>query len=195
MKESVLHKLTILAESAKYDVSCSSSGTTRRNKAGMTGSTSGWGICHSFTEDGRCVSLLKILLTNFCLFDCAYCVNRRSNDIERVAFTPGELAELTIEFYRRNYIEGLFLSSGVIKSPDHTMEKMLRVVKDLRTVHHFNGYIHMKTIPGASQELVHQAGLYADRLSVNLEIPLEQDLKLLAPEKDHQSVYKPIHYI
>ncbi|WP_140918726.1 putative DNA modification/repair radical SAM protein [Limnobaculum xujianqingii] len=195
MKESVLHKLTILAESAKYDVSCSSSGTTRRNKAGMTGSTSGWGICHSFTEDGRCVSLLKILLTNFCLFDCAYCVNRRSNDIERVAFTPGELAELTIEFYRRNYIEGLFLSSGVIKSPDHTMEKMLRVVKDLRTVHHFNGYIHMKTIPGASQELVYQAGLYADRLSVNLEIPLEQDLKLLAPEKDHQSVYKPMHYI
>ncbi|QBH96296.1 putative DNA modification/repair radical SAM protein [Limnobaculum zhutongyuii] len=195
MKESVLHKLTILAESAKYDVSCSSSGTIRRNKAGMTGSTSGWGICHSFTEDGRCVSLLKILLTNFCLFDCAYCVNRRSNDIERVAFTPGELAELTIEFYRRNYIEGLFLSSGVIKSPDHTMEKMLRVVKDLRTIHHFNGYIHMKTIPGASQELVHQAGLYADRLSVNLEIPLEQDLKLLAPEKDHQSVYKPMHYI
>ena len=195
MKESVLHKLTILAESAKYDVSCSSSGTTRRNKAGMTGSTSGWGICHSFTEDGRCVSLLKILLTNFCLFDCAYCVNRRSNDIERVAFTPGELAELTIEFYRRNYIEGLFLSSGVIKSPDHTMEKMLRVVKDLRIIHHFNGYIHMKTIPGASQELVHQAGLYADRLSVNLEIPLEQDLKLLAPEKDHQSVYKPMHYI
>ncbi|AWH87319.1 putative DNA modification/repair radical SAM protein [Limnobaculum parvum] len=195
MKESLLHKLTILAESAKYDVSCSSSGTTRSNKAGAIGNTSGWGICHSFTEDGRCVSLLKILLTNFCLFDCAYCVNRRSNDIERVAFTPRELAELTIEFYRRNYIEGLFLSSGVIKSPDHTMEKMLRVVKDLRTLYHFNGYIHMKTIPGASQELVHQAGLYADRLSVNLEIPLEQDLKLLAPEKDHQSVYKPMHYI
>lgn len=195
MKESVLHKLTILAESAKYDVSCSSSGTTRGNKPGSVGSTSGWGICHSFTEDGRCVSLLKILLTNFCLYDCAYCVNRRSNDIERVAFTPKELAELTIEFYRRNYIEGLFLSSGVIKNPDHTMEKMLRVVKDLRTVHHFNGYIHMKAIPGASPELIHQAGLYADRLSVNLEVPLEDDLKLLAPEKDHQSVYKPMNFI
>lgn len=195
MKENVLHKLTILAESAKYDVSCSSSGTTRRNKGGEIGSANGWGICHSFTEDGRCVSLLKILLTNFCLYDCAYCVNRRSNDVERVAFTPNELAELTIEFYRRNYIEGLFLSSGVIKSPDHTMEKMLRVIKDLRTVHHFNGYIHMKTIPGASQELVYQAGLYADRLSVNIEIPIERDLKLLAPEKDHQSVYKPMHFI
>lgn len=195
MKESVLHKLTILAESAKYDVSCSSSGTTRGSKAGSLGSTSGWGICHSFTEDGRCVSLLKILLTNFCLYDCAYCVNRKSNDIERVAFTPKELAELTIEFYRRNYIEGLFLSSGVIKSPDHTMEKMLRVVKDLRTIHHFNGYIHMKAIPGASPELIHQAGLYADRLSVNLEVPLEDDLKLLAPEKDHQSVYKPMNFI
>ncbi len=195
MKESVLHKLTILAESAKYDVSCSSSGTTRGSKPGSVGSTSGWGICHSFTEDGRCVSLLKILLTNFCLYDCAYCVNRRSNDIERVAFTPKELAELTIEFYRRNYIEGLFLSSGVIKSPDHTMEKMLRVVKDLRTVHHFNGYIHMKAIPGASPELIHLAGLYADRLSVNLEVPIEEDLKLLAPEKDHQSVYKPMNFI
>ncbi|WP_159566342.1 putative DNA modification/repair radical SAM protein [Budvicia diplopodorum] len=195
MKESVLHKLTILAESAKYDVSCSSSGTTRGKKAGSIGSTSGWGICHSFTEDGRCVSLLKILLTNFCQYDCAYCINRRSNDVERVAFTPKELAELTVEFYRRNYIEGLFLSSGVIKSPDHTMEKMIRVIKELRTVHHFNGYIHMKTIPGASQELVYQAGLYADRLSVNLEVPIEADLKLLAPEKDHQSVYKPMNFI
>lgn len=195
MKDNVLHKLTILAESAKYDVSCSSSGTSRKNKAGGIGNANGWGICHSFTEDGRCISLLKILMTNFCMYDCAYCVNRRSNDVERVALTPKELAELTIEFYRRNYIEGLFLSSGVIKSPDHTMEKMLRVIKALRTEHHFNGYIHMKAIPGASQELIYQAGLYADRLSVNLEIPIESDLKFLAPEKDHQSVYKPMHFI
>lgn len=195
MKESILHKLEVLAESAKYDISCSSSGTTRANKAGGIGNASGWGICHSFTEDGRCISLLKIMLTNFCLYDCAYCINRRSNDIKRAAFTPKELAELTIEFYRRNYIEGLFLSSGVLKTPDHTMEKMIRVVKALRTEHHFNGYIHMKSIPGASKELVYQAGLYADRLSVNVEIPTEQNLKLLAPEKDHQSVYKPMHFI
>ncbi len=195
MKENILHKLTVLAESAKYDISCSSSGTTRKNQPGTLGNASGWGICHSFTEDGRCVSLLKIMLTNFCLYDCAYCINRRSNDVERVALTPGELVELTIEFYRRNYIEGLFLSSGVIKSPDHTMEKMLRVVKSLRQDHHFNGYIHLKTIPGASRELVLQAGLYADRLSVNIEIPGEQELKRLAPEKDHQSVYRPMHFI
>ncbi|MBW7982039.1 putative DNA modification/repair radical SAM protein [Enterobacillus tribolii] len=195
MKENILHKLTVLAESAKYDISCSSSGTTRKNQPGTLGNASGWGICHSFTEDGRCVSLLKIMLTNFCLYDCAYCINRRSNDVERVALTPGELVELTIEFYRRNYIEGLFLSSGVIKSPDHTMEKMLRVVKSLRQDHHFNGYIHLKTIPGASRELVLQAGQYADRLSVNIEIPGEQELKRLAPEKDHQSVYRPMHFI
>lgn len=195
MKESILHKLEVLAESAKYDISCASSGTTRANKKGGIGNASGWGVCHSFTEDGRCISLLKIMLTNFCLYDCAYCINRRSNDIPRAAFTPKELADLTIEFYRRNYIEGLFLSSGVLKTPDHTMEKMLRVVKLLRTEHNFNGYIHMKSIPGASKELVYQAGLYADRLSVNVEIPLEQNLKLLAPEKDHQSVYKPMHFI
>lgn len=195
MKETVLRKLEILAESAKYDVSCSSSGTSRANKAGGIGSASRSGICHSFTEDGRCISLLKIMLTNFCLYDCAYCINRRSNDIERAAFTPKELAELTVEFYRRNYIEGLFLSSGVIKTPDHTMEKMICVVKSLRNEHRFNGYIHMKSIPGASKDLVYQAGLYADRLSVNVEIPLEQNLKLLAPEKDHQSVYKPMNFI
>jgi putative DNA modification/repair radical SAM protein len=195
MKETAIRKLEILAESAKYDISCSSSGTTRANKSGTVGNTSGWGICHSFTEDGRCISLLKIMLTNFCLYDCAYCINRRSNDIERTAFSPKELAELTIEFYRRNYIEGLFLSSGVLKNPDHTMEKMIRVVKLLRTEHHFNGYIHMKSIPGASKELVYQAGLYADRLSVNVEIPTEQNLKLLAPEKDHQSVYRPMNFI
>lgn len=195
MKKDILHKLAILTESAKYDVSCASSGITRKNKAGGIGSANGRGICHSFTPDGRCISLLKIMLTNFCLFDCAYCINRRSNDIERAAFTPKELAELTIEFYRRNYIEGLFLSSGVIKNPDHTMEKMLRVVKLLRKEHQFNGYIHMKSIPGASQELVQQAGLYVDRMSVNIEIATEQNLKLLAPEKDHQSVYRPMHFI
>ena len=195
MNESTFKKLTILAESAKYDVSCSSSGVSRSNTKGGIGSASGWGICHSFTDDGRCVSLLKTLYTNHCLYDCAYCINRRSNDIPRAAFTVQELVDLTIGFYRRNYIEGLFLSSGVIKNPDHTMEGMVRVLKILRTVHRFNGYIHMKSIPGASRELVHQAGLYADRLSVNIEIPSESNLKLLAPEKDHQSVYAPMRYI
>lgn len=196
MNDNVLEKLKVLAESAKYDVSCSSSGTVRKNKAGGLGNTvGGMGICHSFTEDGRCVSLLKIMLTNFCIYDCAYCINRRSNDIRRATFTVQELVELTIEFYRRNYIEGLFLSSGVINNPDYTMERMVRVVKDLRTVQRFNGYIHMKSIPGASQELISEAGLYADRMSVNLEIPTEANLKLLAPEKDHRSVYKPMRYI
>lgn len=195
MKDSTLKKLEILAESAKYDVSCASSGTSRKNMKNGIGSAHGWGICHSFTGDGRCVALLKIMLTNFCLYDCAYCINRQSNDIPRAAFSPKELVELTIEFYRRNYIEGLFLSSGIIKNPDHTMERMLRVIKDLRTIHRFNGYIHMKTIPGASSELVYQAGLYADRLSVNLEIPTEANLKRLAPDKDHQSIYLPMGHI
>lgn len=195
MNDKVLEKLTTLAESAKYDVSCSSSGTTRKNKPGTLGSAHGWGICHSFTEDGRCVSLLKIMLTNHCIYDCAYCINRRSNDIKRATFTVNELVELTIEFYRRNYIEGLFLSSGVIKNPDYTMERMVQVVKDLRTIHRYNGYIHMKSIPGSSQELVNEAGLYADRMSVNIEIPTEQNLKLLAPEKDHISVFQPMRFI
>ncbi|MDL2230788.1 putative DNA modification/repair radical SAM protein [Bacteroidales bacterium OttesenSCG-928-L19] len=195
MKSAVFDKLKILAESAKYDVSCASSGTTRKNKPGTLGSAEGWGICHSFTEDGRCVSLLKIMLTNFCIYDCAYCINRRSNDIPRATFTEQELVELTIEFYRRNYIEGLFLSSGVINNPDYTMERMVKIVKDLRTIHGYNGYIHLKSIPGASRELVKQAGLYADRMSVNIEIPKEQNLKMLAPEKDHQSVYQPMLYI
>jgi putative DNA modification/repair radical SAM protein len=195
MNENILEKLKVLAESAKYDVSCSSSGTNRKNKPGTIGSAAGWGICHSFTEDGRCVSLLKIMLTNYCIYDCAYCINRRSNDLRRATFTVEELVNLTIQFYRRNYIEGLFLSSGVINSPDYTMERMVRVVKELRTIHRYNGYIHMKTIPGASQELVREAGLYADRLSVNIEIPTEQNLKFLAPEKDHQSVFTPMRYI
>jgi putative DNA modification/repair radical SAM protein len=195
MNEHVLDKLKVLAESAKYDISCASSGTTRKNRPGTIGSAEGWGICHSFTEDGRCVSLLKIMLTNACIYDCAYCINRRSNDIPRATLTVQELIDLTIEFYRRNYIEGLFLSSGVINNPDYTMERMVRVVKELRTNYHYNGYIHMKSIPGASRELVNEAGLYADRLSVNIEIPKEQNLKMLAPEKDHQSIYKPMFYI
>ena len=195
MKESVMEKLRVLAESAKYDVSCASSGTTRRGKDGHIGNTHGWGICHSFTADGRCVSLLKIMLTNNCIYDCAYCINRRSNDLPRATMTPDELVELTLEFYRRNYIEGLFLSSGVMRDPDYTMERMVRVIRDLRTVHRYNGYIHMKSIPGASEALVREAGLYADRLSVNVEIAREENLRLLAPEKDHASVYAPMKYI
>ncbi|MCD8173998.1 MAG: putative DNA modification/repair radical SAM protein [Alistipes sp.] len=195
MKDRILEKLTVLAESAKYDVSCASSGTTRRGKSGELGSSKGWGLCHSFTADGRCISLLKIMLTNHCIYDCAYCINRRSNDIPRATMTVDELVTLTIEFYRRNYIEGLFLSSGVIRDPDYIMERMVRVVKDLRTLHRFNGYIHMKSIPGASRELVNEAGLYADRLSVNIEIPTEPNLRLLAPEKDHESVYRPMTFI
>ena len=196
MNENVLNKLKILTESAKYDVSCSSSGTVRRNKTGTLGNTvGGMGICHSFAEDGRCISLLKIMLSNFCIYDCAYCINRRSNDIPRATLSVSELVDLTIEFYRRNYIEGLFLSSGVVRNPDYTMERLVRVAKDLRTIHRFNGYIHLKSIPGASRELINEAGLYADRMSVNIEIPKEENLKMLAPEKDHQSVYQPMRYI
>ncbi len=196
MREDTLGKLKILAESAKYDVSCSSSGTVRRNAGGGVGNTvGGVGICHSFAEDGRCISLLKVMLTNYCVYDCAYCVNRRSNDIPRATLSVSELTDLTMEFYKRNYIEGLFLSSGVVRNPDYTMERLARVAKDLRTVHRFNGYIHLKSIPGASRELVYEAGLYADRMSVNIEIPEETSLKLLAPEKDYESVYRPMGYI
>lgn len=195
MNEKMIAKLEILAESAKYDISCASSGTSRSNKHKGIGNASSCGICHSFTADGRCVSLLKIMLTNYCMFDCAYCINRQSNDIPRAGFTPKELADLTIEFYRRNYIEGLFISSGIVRSPDHTMEKMIRVVKILRNEYHFNGYIHMKAIPGASNELITDAGLLVDRMSVNLEIATEKNLKLLAPDKDHQSIYQPMRHI
>ena len=195
MEENVLEKLKILAESAKYDVSCASSGTSRSHKKGEIGSAEGWGICHSFAEDGRCISLLKIMLTNNCMYDCAYCINRRSNDLKRATFSVTELVNLTIEFYRRNYIEGLFLSSGVVRNPDYTMERLVRVVKDLRLKYRFNGYIHLKSIPGASRELVNEAGLYADRLSVNIEIPKEESLKIIAPEKDFQSVFTPMRYI
>ncbi len=184
-------KLNILADAAKYDVSCSSSGSNRANKNGL-GSGSMTGICHSFTEDGRCVSLLKILLTNHCIYDCAYCVSRSSNDIQRAAFTVEEVVDLTINFYRRNYIEGLFLSSGIFKNADYTMERLVRVAKNLRLDHNFNGYIHLKIIPKASSELVKEAGLYADRLSINMEIPTESGLKLLAPEKKHEDMIQPM---
>jgi putative DNA modification/repair radical SAM protein len=188
-------KLEILADAAKYDVSCSSSGGNRKNTNKGLGDSSASGICHTYTEDGRCVSLLKILLTNFCIYDCAYCVTRKSNDIERAAFTVEEVVDLTINFYRRNYIEGLFLSSGIFKNADYTMERLVRVAKKLRLEHNFNGYIHLKSIPGASDELMREAGLYADRLSMNLEIPTESGLKLLAPDKNHQDMIKPMGFV
>jgi putative DNA modification/repair radical SAM protein len=197
MTEGTLEKLRILAESAKYDVSCSSSGTVRRGVKGdgIGNTVGGIGICHSFADDGRCIALLKVMLTNYCMYDCAYCINRRSNDIKRATMSVSEVVEVTMEFYRRNYIEGLFLSSGVVRNPDYTMERLARVAQELRTVHRFNGYIHLKSIPGASRELVNQAGLYADRMSVNIEIPNEGSLKYLAPEKDFKSVYEPMGYI
>jgi putative DNA modification/repair radical SAM protein len=162
----------------------------------MVGNTvGGVGICHSFADDGRCISLLKVMLTNYCMYDCAYCINRRSNDIKRATLSVSELEEIVMEFYRRNYIEGLFLSSGVVRNPDYTMERLVRIAQDLRTIHRFNGYIHLKSIPGASRELIKKAGLYADRMSVNIEIPKEESLKLLAPEKDHKSVFEPMGFI
>lgn len=188
-------KLEILADAAKYDVSCSSSGGNRKNKNGGLGNSHASGICHSYTEDGRCVSLLKVLLTNHCIYDCAYCVSRKSNDIKRAAFTVEEIIDLTINFYRRNFIEGLFLSSGIFTDSDTTMERLVRVAKKLRTEHKFNGYIHLKSIPGASDEIMREAGLYADRLSVNLEIPTEKGLKLLAPDKSHSEMIKPMTYV
>jgi len=194
VQERVMEKLAILADAAKYDVSCSSGQSTRKNKNKGLGDTGG-GICHAFTEDGRCVSLLKILLTNHCIFDCAYCVSRKSNDIKRAAFTVQEVVDLTIGFYRRNYIEGLFLSSGIFDNADYTMERLVRIVKKLRLEENFNGYIHLKAIPGASEELLKEAGLYADRLSVNVEMPTEQSLKLLAPDKNHKDVIKPMQYL
>jgi len=192
MSERIREKLNILADAAKYDVSCSSSGGNRKNDNKGLGDSHASGICHTYTEDGRCVSLLKILLTNHCIFDCAYCVSRKSNDIARAAFTVEEVVSLTMNFYRRNYIEGLFLSSGIFKNADFTMERLLRVVKKLRLEERFNGYIHLKTIPGASEELIREAGMYADRMSINLEMPTESGLKLLAPDKSHQDVIKPL---
>jgi putative DNA modification/repair radical SAM protein len=178
-------KLAILADAAKYDASCASSGTTKRNSArgkGL-GSTEGMGICHAYAPDGRCISLLKILLTNSCIFDCHYCINRKSSNVRRARFTPEEVVDLTLNFYRRNYIEGLFLSSGIIRSSDYTMEQIVRVARLLREEHDFRGYIHLKTIPDADPELVHQAGLYADRVSINVELPTVAGLTRLAPEK------------
>lgn len=195
MSERIREKLNILADAAKYDVSCSSSGGTRKNDNKGLGDSHASGICHTYTEDGRCVSLLKILLTNHCIYDCAFCVSRKSNDIERAAFTVEEVVSLTINFYRRNFIEGLFLSSGIFKNADFTMERLLKVVKKLRVEERFNGYIHLKTIPGASEELIREAGLYADRMSINLEMPTEKGLKLLAPEKSHEDVKRPLGFV
>lgn len=195
MSERIREKLQILADAAKYDVSCSSSGSNRKNTNKGLGDANGSGICHTYTEDGRCVSLLKILLTNHCIFDCAFCVSRKSNDIQRAAFTVDEVVELTMSFYRRNYIEGLFLSSGIFKNADYTMERLVRIAKKLRLENNFNGYIHLKTIPGASEELLTEAGLYADRMSINLEMPTEAGLKLLAPDKSHEDVKKPLGFI
>lgn len=193
--ERIKEKLNILADAAKYDVSCSSSGSKRTNTNKGLGDSSGMGICHTYTEDGRCVSLLKILLTNHCIFDCAYCVTRKSNDIKRAAFKVQEVVDLTINFYRRNYIEGLFLSSGIFKNADYTMERLVAVAKKLREEENFNGYIHLKSIPGASDELMREAGLYADRLSVNIEIPTKEGLKLLAPDKNREDFIKPMEKV
>jgi predicted DNA-binding helix-hairpin-helix protein len=177
-------KLSLLADAAKYDASCASSGTNRRNaRAGGLGSTTGAGICHSYTPDGRCVSLLKILLTNFCIYDCQYCINRVSSDVARARFTPEEVVNLTLDFYRRNYIEGLFLSSGIIRNPDYTMEQVVKVARLLRETHQFRGYIHLKTIPEAAPELIAEAGRWADRLSINVELPTPEDLERLAPDR------------
>lgn len=195
MNERILEKLSILADAAKYDVSCSSSGSKRKNENKGLGNAEGMGICHAYTEDGRCVSLLKILLTNHCIFDCAYCVSRKSNTVKRAAFTVQEVVDLTINFYRRNYVEGLFLSSGIFSTPDDTMERLVAIARKLRTEERFNGYIHLKAIPGASDELLKEAGLYADRLSVNIEMPTEQSLQLLAPDKSQADVLKPMVYL
>ena len=191
----LMEKLKILADSAKYDVSCSSSGSGRKNTPGGIGNAHMAGICHSWADDGRCISLLKVLFSNVCVYDCAYCVNRITNDIPRASFTPEELCELTIQFYRRNYIEGLFLSSAVMKTPDYTMELMIKTLKLLRLNYRFNGYIHLKVIPGADPMLIEQAGLYADRVSVNIELPSRKSLSLLAPHKQHDQIITPMSYI
>ena len=183
MNKPIDEKLRILSDAAKYDVSCSSSGSSRKNTSNGLGNAAYSGICHSWSADGRCVSLLKILMTNYCIYDCKYCISRKSNDIERAILTPDEIVRLTMNFYRRNYIEGLFLSSGVIKNADYTMEQMIAVAKKLRLEENFNGYIHMKVIPGESRELIHEIGLYVDRVSVNIELAENKALKLLAPDK------------
>ena len=188
-------KIEILAESAKYDVSCSSSGVENNTRTGTVGSTQVSGICHSFTPDGRCVSLLKLLFTNACIFDCHYCINRKSNGIPRATFTPQEVADLTMDFYMRNYIEGLFLSSAIIKNPDYTCELLIKTLKILREEKGFRGYIHVKAIPGADEKLIEELGFLADRMSVNVELPSRESLKLLAPDKDPFDLYKPMKQI
>lgn len=193
----LLDKLTILTDAAKYDASCTSSGVIRSSRPGMIGNTSSSiaGCCHSFSADGRCISLLKVLMTNYCVYDCKYCINRRSNDTRRTAFTPRELAELTVQFYRRNYIEGLFLSSGVLRDPDYTTLRMIETLRLLRREFAFNGYIHAKAIPGTSPELVQQLGYLADRLSVNIELPSQKGLAALAPDKSKAAILAPMRLI
>ncbi len=191
----VLDKLKILADSAKYDASCSSSGSQRKNKNNGIGNGHISGICHSWGADGRCISLFKILLSNSCLYDCKYCINRCTNSVKRATFTPKEVADLTIHFYKRNYIEGLFLSSAVIKSPDYTMEQLIQTVSILRNEYHFNGYLHCKTIPGCSKELIDQLAKLVDRLSINIELPSASSLKLLAPQKEKNAILEPMSYI
>ena len=192
---SVMEKLRILTDAAKYDVACTSSGTSRGNDGTGLGNCVQMGICHSFAADGRCISLLKILFTNECIFDCKYCINRRSNDVPRASFTPDEICELTIEFYRRNYIEGLFLSSGILKSPDYTMELICAALEKLRKVYRFQGYIHVKAIPGASEKLIERAGFLADRMSVNLELATAEGLRTLAPHKTRDKILKPMRLV
>lgn len=191
----ILDKLKILADSAKYDASCSSSGSKRKNTPDGIGNGDVSGICHSWGADGRCISLLKILMTNACIYNCSYCINKCENDVPRATFTPKEIADLTINFYKRNYIEGLFLSSAVIKSPDYTMEQLISAVSILRNEYHFNGYIHTKTIPGCSKELVNKLGLLVDRMSINIELPSSDSLKLLAPEKKRDDIVLPMKHV
>jgi len=195
MKMELSEKLEILSDAAKYDVACTSSGVDRRGKEGFLGNSCAAGVCHTFAADGRCISLLKILMTNHCIYDCKYCKNRVTNDVPRATFTPDEICTLTIEFYKRNYIEGLFLSSGVINSPDYTMEKICETLRLLRTKYRFNGYIHVKAIPGASGELIYSAGLLADRISINMELPTENSLRKLAPNKTMTNIIRPMNQI
>jgi len=191
----LLEKLTILSDAAKYDVACTSSGVDRAGAPGSIGNAAACGICHSFSADGRCIALLKVLLSNVCVYDCSYCVNRKSNDIRRATFEPHELAELMIQFYRRNYIEGLFLSSAVIKNPDYTCEQMIEVISLIRNTYRFRGYIHVKALPGTDERLLTALGLLADRMSINLELPSGDSLKLLAPDKSRESILKPMQMI
>ena len=192
---SIFEKLTILTDAAKYDVACTSSGVDRRNDGTGVGNCEKAGICHSFSADGRCISLLKILFTNECIYDCKYCINRSSNDVPRASFTPDEVCTLTMEFYRRNYIEGLFLSSGILKNPNYTMELIYATLYKLRTEHHFQGYIHVKAIPGASEELIQRVGFLADRMSVNLELPTAESLRILAPHKNRKNILTPMRLL